>query len=52
MTQSLKHLHLGDMLEYEDDGSSAYGPNDIDISNMRPNDYNMDYDLGGSFNLQ
>ena len=40
------------MLEYEDDGSSADGPNDIDISNMRSNDNNMDYDLGGSSYLQ
>ena len=40
------------MLEYEDDGSSADGPNDIDISNMYPNACNIDYDLGGSFNLQ
>ena len=52
MTQTLQHLHLGDMLEYEDDGSSADGPNDIDISNMRSNDNNMDYDLGGSSYLQ
>jgi len=52
MPQTLQHLDLGDMLEYEADGSSADGPNVVDISNMRPNNYNMDYDLGGSFNLQ
>ena len=52
MTQTLQHLHLGDMLEYEDDGSSSYGPDDIDISNVRPNDNSMDYDIGGSFYLQ
>ena len=52
MTQTLQHLHLGDMLEYEDDGSSADGPNDIDISNMLPDVRSMDYDLGGSSNLQ
>ena len=52
MTQTLQHIHLGAMLEYEDDGSSTEGPNDIDISQMLRGNNNKDYDLGGSSHLQ
>ena len=48
MTQTIQHLHLSDILDYDDDGASTDGPNDIDISCMTQDPALTDYDMGGS----
>jgi len=48
MTQTIQSLHLSDLLDYDEDGSSSDGPNDIDISRMFPGAVNDDYYIGGS----
>jgi hypothetical protein len=52
MTQTIQNLHMSDLLEYDDDGSSTDGPNDIDVTRMLPGAANNDYDIGGSPFLQ
>ena len=45
MAQTIQHLYLSDILDYDDDGASTDGPNDIDISQELALN---DYDMGGS----
>ena len=52
MTQTIQQLHLSDILDYDDDGTSMDGPNDIDISCMTQIPTLTDYDIGGSPNLR
>jgi len=52
MTQTIQQLHLSDILDYDDDGTSVDGPNDIDISCMTQIPTLTDYDIGGSPNLR
>ena len=54
MTQTIQNLHMSDILEYDDDGSSTDGPNDIDVTLMlhgAANNDNNNYDIEGSPNL-
>ena len=43
---------MSDILGYEDDGSADTGPNDVDISRMRPGSLNDDFEIGGPPELQ
>ena len=52
MTQTIQNLRMSDLLEYDDDGSSTDGPNDIDVTRMLPDAANNGYDIGGSPYLQ
>ena len=48
MTQTIQHLHLSDILDYDDHDASTDGPNDIDISCMAQGHTLTDYDMVGS----
>jgi hypothetical protein len=52
ITQTIQALHMSDILGYEDDGSADNGPNDVDISRMRPDSLNDDFAIGGPPELQ
>ena len=52
MTTTLQHLHMSDLLTYDDEGVDESGPNDIDYLRMLPGQTNDDFTIGGSFDLQ
>ena len=47
MTQTIQHLHLSDIVDY-DDGASTDGLNDIDISCIIQGHALIDFDMGVS----